>query len=307
MTKLTKSRVISFFVSGLLLLFPATLLAQKADFTADKTTVCSGSTVTFTDTSISIALTSNYKWIFGAGSNPSTANGKGPHTVTYSGTGASTVELIIETLTGSDTEIKKDYITRAPNATISLTSNNNTQTVCSSPIANITYTIGGSGTGATVTGLPNGIKTIFSGTTFTIYGTPIAIEGEYNYTVTTTGPCTNPTVSGTITISSNADDCKDPAAIELEIPTLITPNGDGINDYFEIRGLQKPLGKIELIIFDRRGLQVYRDANYQKDSKYENRWNGVDQSGNPLPEDTYYYSIKNVQKEPLSGYIVIRR
>lgn len=301
MTKLTKSRVVSFFVSGLLLLFPATLLAQKADFTADKTTVCSGSTVTFTDATVSFLLPISYEWTFGAGANPSTATGIGPHTVTYTGLGKSTVELKVKSLTATDHEIKTDFITRLPNATISLTSNNNTQTVCSTPIANITYTIGGSGTGATVKGLPNGIKSIFSGTTFTIYGTPIAIEGEYNYTVTTTGPCTNPTATGTIRVSSNADDCKEITEIELTIPTLITPNGDGINDYFEIKGIVKSFGKIELIIFDRRGIQVYKDANYK------HKWNGVDQSGKPLPEDTYYFSIKNVQQEPISGYIVIRR
>jgi len=41
---------------------------------------------------------------------------------------------------------------------------------------------------------------------------------------------------------------------------LITPNGDLINDYFEIRGIES-LGKTELAIFDRRGELVFKNSN----------------------------------------------
>jgi gliding motility-associated-like protein len=84
------------------------------------------------------------------------------------------------------------------------------------------------------------------------------------------------------------------------IPTLITPNMDGRNDYFVLRGLAT-LGKTELIIFDRRGTQVYRNINY------DNSWNGVDYNKNPLPSDTYFYVIKSENGISISGYIVIRR
>ena len=102
-----------------------------------------------------------------------------------------------------------------------------------------------------------------------------------------------PSISDTVTITVN----------NLKIPTLITPNMDGKNDYFVIRGLGT-LGKTELIIFDRRGAQVYKNENY------DNSWNGVDYNGNPLPDDTYFYVIRaqNVKYgKSLSGYIVIRR
>jgi len=45
---------------------------------------------------------------------------------------------------------------------------------------------------------------------------------------------------------------------DLIIPTLITPNMDGRNDYFVLRGIET-LGKTELIVFDRRGAQVYQN------------------------------------------------
>ncbi len=87
---------------------------------------------------------------------------------------------------------------------------------------------------------------------------------------------------------------------DLVIPTLITPNMDGKNDYFIIKR-NEILGRIELTIFDRRGVQVYKDLNY------ENSWNGLDSDGNPLSEDTYFYFVKAENGRSLNGYIVIRR
>jgi gliding motility-associated-like protein len=87
---------------------------------------------------------------------------------------------------------------------------------------------------------------------------------------------------------------------DLVIPTLITPNGDQYNEYFELRGIES-LGTTKLVIFDRRGAQVFRDDNY------ENDWNGLDQNGEMLPDDTYFYTIKSQNGKSASGYIVIRR
>ena len=87
---------------------------------------------------------------------------------------------------------------------------------------------------------------------------------------------------------------------DLIIKTLITPNMDGRNDYFVLRGLST-LGKTELVIFDRRGVQVYNNRNY------DNLWNGVDYKGNPLPDDTYFCVIKTGNGKTVNGYIVIRR
>jgi gliding motility-associated-like protein len=86
----------------------------------------------------------------------------------------------------------------------------------------------------------------------------------------------------------------------LIIPTLITPNMDGRNDYFVVKGLTS-LGKTELFIFDRRGVQVYKNLDY------DNSWDGIDYNKNPLPDDTYFYVIKPTNGKSLSGYIVIRR
>jgi gliding motility-associated-like protein len=99
-----------------------------------------------------------------------------------------------------------------------------------------------------------------------------------------------PTVSDTVNV----------VVMDLVIPSLITPNMDGRNDFFVIRGLTQ-LGKTELVIFDRRGAEVYRNKDYN------NLWNGVDYNKKSLPDDTYFYVIKSENGKSISGYIVIRR
>ena len=93
-----------------------------------------------------------------------------------------------------------------PDATIALTSaiGTNSQTVCiNNPIINITYAIGGSGTGGTVTGLPAGVTGTFAGGVVTITGTP-TVNGSFSYTVNTTGPCVKPSATGTINVTADA-------------------------------------------------------------------------------------------------------
>jgi gliding motility-associated-like protein len=66
----------------------------------------------------------------------------------------------------------------------------------------------------------------------------------------------------------------------IRVPNLFTPNGDGINDVLEIRGLNQ-FEKAELSIVNRWGNEVYKSNNYQND------WNGEG-----LNEGTYYYLLK---------------
>jgi len=87
---------------------------------------------------------------------------------------------------------------------------------------------------------------------------------------------------------------------DLVIPTLITPDMDGKNDYFILRGLET-LGNTELTIFDRRGVRVYVNKNYN------NEWDGTDYNSKPLPDDTYFFVLQSETGKSISGYIVIRR
>ena len=92
------------------------------------------------------------------------------------------------------------------NSTIGLTSAGATtsQTPCiNTAITAITYAVGGSGTGATITGLPTGVTGTYSAGTVTISGTP-TVSGNFSYTVTTTGPCVNNSLGGTIKVNPDA-------------------------------------------------------------------------------------------------------
>ena len=83
------------------------------------------------------------------------------------------------------------------------------------------------------------------------------------------------------------DDIIDSVIITLEpifTPTGFSPNGDGINDFFKIKGIEIGVSN-ELIIYNKWGTEVYRQKNYSNDSA----WDGKNMSGNSLPEETYFY------------------
>jgi uncharacterized repeat protein (TIGR01451 family)/gliding motility-associated-like protein len=71
---------------------------------------------------------------------------------------------------------------------------------------------------------------------------------------------------------------------ELFIPNVITPNNDGYNDRFEIKGLKKFVSS-ELVIFNRWGDCVFSQANYQND------WSASD-----LPFGVYFYILVGIDE-----------
>jgi gliding motility-associated-like protein len=69
-------------------------------------------------------------------------------------------------------------------------------------------------------------------------------------------------------INYQIENCKD----NLIIPQGVTPNGDGVNDFFVINGIELYPNNV-LRIYNRWGTLVF-DAN-----KYENNWNGQTNEG----------------------------
>jgi len=83
------------------------------------------------------------------------------------------------------------------------------------------------------------------------------------------------------------------------VPNVITPNGDGKNDFLIIGNI--PLNS-ELIIFNRIGKIVYQSKNYQ------NNWGGKDSENNPLRYGTYWYYFKPGNDTPeITGNVFIKR
>lgn len=91
-------------------------------------------------------------------------------------------------------------VTVNPNANITLISEGSTTTCANTPITDITYSVSGGGTGASATGLPDGLTGVYNEGFFTISGTPTLV-GTFNYTVTTTGTCAQTSATGTITVN----------------------------------------------------------------------------------------------------------
>jgi gliding motility-associated-like protein len=85
----------------------------------------------------------------------------------------------------------------------------------------------------------------------------------------------------------------------LFIPNVFTPNGDGVNDYFRIAGLEHYDG-CDLQVINKRGKTVYSTINYRND------WYGDD-----LPDDIYYYHLQLRHKDgdmsTHDGYVHVKR
>lgn len=85
---------------------------------------------------------------------------------------------------------------------------------------------------------------------------------------------------------------------KIVIPTSFSPNGDGLNDYWDIEALST-YPKSTMNVFNRNGQKVYTSTGYDKP------WNGA-YKGYVLPSGTYYYVIDLKSGAPLlSGWVLI--
>ncbi|MBK8845775.1 MAG: gliding motility-associated C-terminal domain-containing protein [Bacteroidetes bacterium] len=83
-------------------------------------------------------------------------------------------------------------------------------------------------------------------------------------------------------------------------PNVITPNGDGLNDCFEIGSIVSFRECSTFEIFDRWG-----ELMYETGTKV-NCWDGTNRDGNAVPEGVYYYILK-IDKEEFNGFVHVIR
>ena len=87
---------------------------------------------------------------------------------------------------------------------------------------------------------------------------------------------------------------------EIEIPIVFTPNGDGINDLYILKNLDKFL-TYKLRIYDRRGQFIY-----QQDENSE-PWDGT-YNGKALPSADYWYTIDIEEEDDVyAGHFTLIR
>ena len=82
-----------------------------------------------------------------------------------------------------------------------------------------------------------------------------------------------------------------------DIPRGISPNSDGKNDFLDLSNFK--VEKLE--IFNRYGMKVYSKSNYKME------WDGKTDSGQELPDATYYYVVKFESGNSKTGWIYINR
>jgi gliding motility-associated-like protein len=88
---------------------------------------------------------------------------------------------------------------------------------------------------------------------------------------------------------------------EIEIPNGFTPNGDGMNDIWELSDLSELYPNMQIQVFNRWGQMVFSSKGYS------NPWNGK-RHGQDLPTATYYYIIAlSNDIDPLQGNVTIIR
>ena len=93
------------------------------------------------------------------------------------------------------------------------------------------------------------------------------------------------------------------SAADIEIYNLVTPDGDGKNDFWYIGGIES-FPDNEVLIFNRWGTKVKEFSGYNNSNK---RWNGTNYIEKLLPDGVYYYIIKvNALQETFTGWVYIR-
>ena len=91
---------------------------------------------------------------------------------------------------------------------------------------------------------------------------------------------------------------------EYSAPQGFSPNGDGVNDYFELLDLER-FPDASLNVYNRWGEEVYKSDHYQND--WDGRATTTIFGNGVLPAGTYFYIVDLKDgKGPFTGYVYIK-
>ena len=79
------------------------------------------------------------------------------------------------------------------------------------------------------------------------------------------------------------------------IPNIITPNGDGANEFFKIKNIEHH-PNTSVIIFDRWGIKIYENPNYNNEWKAEG-----------VSDGTFFYIINVPEDKTYNGFVTVFR
>ncbi|MCX7769267.1 MAG: PKD domain-containing protein, partial [Flavobacteriales bacterium] len=249
----------------------------QASFVSDVS--CQSVPALFTNTSVTTGNLSTIQWNFG---DNNTANG---HQVShqYTSPGTYTVTLMVATDQGCSDTISQDILI-GTNPAVSFTAApqcfNAVIFVATSDVedAALAWDFGD---GAQASG----------DSLMYVYGSP----GTYNVTLTGTDPsgCTG-TFTQAVTVEATL------SLDKFEIPNIITPNGDGLNDALHIGGTFGECQDYEVLIFNRWGQLVYE---YRKGGK---EFQGESKSGVQLNPGSYFLVLRSGAIQKNSTLTIVR-
>ncbi|MBD1363015.1 gliding motility-associated C-terminal domain-containing protein [Mucilaginibacter sp. ZT4R22] len=256
-------------------------VSPSVTIAASNNNVCYGTSITFTATPINGGNAPAYQWLINGVS-----------------TGTNSNTFVSNTLANNDV-VSCRLTSNAKCAVPAIVPSNNTITMVINPLP----VVNGGGDKTIEKGNSVTLSANASGNIANVTWSPSA--GLDNTTTLT--PTANPekTTLYTLTVQSAAG-CVNTATVKITvlthliIPNTFTPNGDGINDKWEIGNLADyPDAYVK--VFNRWGSEVYRSKGGS------GTWDGTIK-GKRLPFGTYYYVI-NLDKKatPISGYVALIR
>ena len=251
-----------------------------ADFAPNALAGCIPFTVTFNNKSQN---SDAYRWELGNGTTATSVNPSN----TYNNTGVYTVKLV-----ASSQGKCYDSITKT-----------NLITVKSYPVASFT-----------VSPVENKPVELHDANFSFVNGTYDAASYKWDFGDYTSATTTNAShqyqLPGNYVVTLHATNdigCEDTAVRQfmmvipdkvLIIPNVFSPNGDGVNDTWEIAGL-RGVTNCSVEIFNRWGQQVYNSHGYS------NPWDAT-WKGKPVAVGTFYYIIKTATRN-YNGWVAVIR
>ncbi len=237
------------------------------DFSADVLQGCLPVEVLFQDQTADVAPGATYEWTFGDGNTSGQQNPANQYTTP----GLFTVSLTVHnTARCAATSTKPNYIQANPNPVAKFEADPWITTLDTPDIDFSDLSTSDS----TITGYEwdfgDGTTSTEENPTHTY-----TQAGEYEVIlyVETVNGCVDTTIAKVALTEE----------VKLFMPNAFTPNGDGINDVFEIKGT--PVSNFNLYIYDRWGKEIWSTHNF------ETQWDGTDFNGKPVPPGTYIYTI----------------